>query len=530
MKRFKTTGLCNPAKDYMVDITERLEKIKAMVDYGDYFTINRARQFGKTTTLVALKKYLSEQYNVLSLDFQSMSHSIFRTEGSFVKAFAQNLIEIAEIKQVAIPEAIISEFEELSNNDETILNLKNLFMVIVRWCSFSKKPIVMFIDEVDSASNNQVFLDFLAQLRVMYLEREADMNYPAFQSVILAGVTDIKHLKSKIRDDEQIKVNSPWNIAADFDIDMTLSAAGIKGMLDDYESDHNTGMDTKAIADRIYEYTFGYPFLVSRICQLIDEKLVPGKIDTLENAWTDNGFDEAIKLLLSEDNSLFDSLTGKLTNYPELREKLKGILLRGNTLEYLPDDEAQKQLRMYGFVRNYHNTCVVFNRIFEMRMYKQFLGESKFDDLKQLGNSEKSIFIENGELNIPKIMKHFIDSQKIIHDEYTEKFAESEGRERFLTYLSPIINGVGTYSIEEQTRDHRRMDIVIHYLGKRYVIELKIWHGERYNEKGEQQLKGYLDYFGLDVGYMLSFNFNKKKEFGVQMVKVGDKTLYEGML
>ena len=38
MKRFKTTGLCNPNKDYMVDITERLVKIKAMVDYGDYFT------------------------------------------------------------------------------------------------------------------------------------------------------------------------------------------------------------------------------------------------------------------------------------------------------------------------------------------------------------------------------------------------------------------------------------------------------------------------------------------------------------
>ena len=29
---------------------------------------------------------------------------------------------------------------------------------------------------------------------------------------------------------------------------------------------------------------------------------------------------------------------------------------------------------------------------------------------------------------------------------------------------------------------------------------------------------------------MLSFNFNKKKTVGVQLVKVGDKTLYEGTL
>ena len=111
-----------------------------------------------------------------------------------------------------------------------------------------------------------------------------------------------------------------------------------------------------------------------------------------------------------------------------------------------------------------------------------------------------------------------------------EKFLENEGRERFLTYLSPIINGVGTYSIEEQTRDGRRMDIVIHYLGRRYIIEVKIWRGERYNEKGEQQIIGYLDYFGLDTGYMLSFNFNKEKKTGVERISIGGKTLFEATL
>jgi len=74
------------------------------------------------------------------------------------------------------------------------------------------------------------------------------------------------------------------------------------------------------------------------------------------------------------------------------------------------------------------------------------------------------------------------------------------------------------------------MDVVIHYLGRRYIIELKIWRGERYNEKGEKQIAGYLDYWGLDTGYMLSFNFNKNKEPGVYRVKVGDKTLFEGIV
>lgn len=60
--------------------------------------------------------------------------------------------------------------------------------------------------------------------------------------------------------------------------------------------------------------------------------------------------------------------------------------------------------------------------------------------------------------------------------------------------------------------------------------KLKIWRGSRYNEDGEKQLKEYLDYFKLDTGYMLSFNFNKKKETGVRQVKVGEKVLFEGTL
>jgi hypothetical protein len=129
-----------------------------------------------------------------------------------------------------------------------------------------------------------------------------------------------------------------------------------------------------------------------------------------------------------------------------------------------------------------------------------------------------------------KIMSYFIAEHNRIHGEDSEEFLEKEGRERFLTYLSPIINGTGTYSIEEQTRDQKRMDVVVHYLGRRYVIELKIWRGPRYNVEGEKQICEYLDYFGLDTGYMLSFNFNKKKEQGVRMVQIGDKVLYEGTL
>jgi hypothetical protein len=311
---------------------------------------------------------------------------------------------------------------------------------------------------------------------------------------------------------------------------MSLPEDGIKEMLDEYEADHSTGMDTSVLARQIREYTNGYPYLVSRICQNIDTRLVPQKFKNLSEAWTEYGVDESVKMLLSESgNSLFESLTGKLTNYPELKKSLRKILLKGETLAWLPYDEEQQQLFMYGFIRNNHNTVAVSNRIFEMLLYTHFIGENnKYNDLKQSGSESKSIFVEDGILNVPKIMEHFITEHNRIHGDNTEKFLEDEGRERFVTYLSAIINGTGTYTIEEQTRDHKRMDIVIHYLGRRYVIELKIWRGERYNADGEKQISEYLDYFGLSTGYMLSFCFNKNKKPGVEMVHVGDKLIYEG--
>lgn len=80
----------------MVDITEKLKQIKQMIDAGQYFTINRARQYGKTTTLRALQDFLKDEYIVLSLDFQMLSSADFSTEIAFVDAFSSELLDACE--------------------------------------------------------------------------------------------------------------------------------------------------------------------------------------------------------------------------------------------------------------------------------------------------------------------------------------------------------------------------------------------------------------------------------------------------
>ena len=128
------------------------------------------------------------------------------------------------------------------------------------------------------------------------------------------------------------------------------------------------------------------------------------------------------------------------------------------------------------------------------------------------------------------VLKKFVEYFHEVCSEKDEKFIEKFGRKFFLLYLKPIINGTGNYYIEAQTRDERRTDVIVDYLGEQFIVELKIWHGSEYNERGERQLTEYLDYFHTDKGYLLSFNFNQKKEIGVKEILVNGKTIVEAVV
>ena len=204
-RRFNVTGSCIPQRHYMVKLDDRLKKIKEdYIDEGNYFVINRGRQYGKTTTLRALEEYLKEDYVVLSLDFQQIETEDFADAKTFVHAFTELLIETLEINRLSDREELLKPLTELIGNSDC--GLKDLFVSLSRMCKHSAIPIVLMIDEVDSASNNQVFIDFLAQLRSYYLKRD---KLPIFHSVVLAGVYSIKNLRLKIRPESDHQYNSP---------------------------------------------------------------------------------------------------------------------------------------------------------------------------------------------------------------------------------------------------------------------------------------------------------------------------------
>ena len=439
---FNVDGCCNPDLHYMVDISGRLLEIKDMIDDGKYFTINRARQFGKTTILTALADFLKTDYEVISLDFQTISYGDFETEQNFVAAFSRELLDSCE----GIPDSVKEKLEMFSRG--TGVTLSVLFKALIEWCKKSERKIVLIIDEVDTATNNQVFIDFLAQLRAYYLKRR---RTPTFQSVILAGVYDVRNIKQKIRTEDDHRLNSPWNIAADFLVDMSFSVVDIAGMLKQYENDHGTGMDIDKMANLIYDYTSGYPFLVSRLCKLMDEHVDGSEeFPDKQSVWTKKGFLEAVKKLLHEKNALFESLIGKLNDNQGLKDLIFGLLFHGQSIGYNPDDSAISMALIFGFVKVEDSNVLIANRIFETRLYNMFLlsKDEQSSDIYKEGSKFKNQFIQNGHLDMKLILEKFVSYFDEIYGDRDFRFLEEDGRRYFMLFLKPIINGTGNYYIE----------------------------------------------------------------------------------
>ena len=530
MKRFNTAGKCLPARHYRVDLTDRVEEIKEMVDNGDYFCINRGRQYGKTTTLAALAARLADEYTVFSISFEGLGNSAFATEDALVRAFIgclAQLVEYGGARHVTPKQKALLKLEPAQAKCYSMADARAW---IGKFCAAAEKPVAVLIDEVDQASNYDVFVKFLGVLRSTFLARDV---IPAFHCVILAGVYDIKHLKAKIRPDSEHQYNSPWNIAVEFEVDMDLHRQGIAGMLAEYEADHHTGMDVDAMAQRLADYTGGYPFLVSRLCQLMDVTLpkqpefaAPGA------AWTKEGFLAAEKLLLQEKNTLFDDFARKLEEYPSLKALLRKLLFLGEDTSFNVYEQAQSQAQMFNYIRNEGNHVVVANRIFETWLYNLFLAEDSMKnmELNASGARDHFQFVEDGRLNLKLLLERFIVHFHDIYGKQPASFVEAEGRNLFMLYLKPLLNGRGHFYVEAETRDSTRMDLVVNYQGEEFIVELKIWRGPEYNEKAERQLCGYLAHRHADTGYLVTFNFNRKSAPGVVVRERDGKTLVEAIV
>ena len=498
MRRFNVTGICVPEMHYMVDISNKIEQIFKLVENKDYFTINRGRQFGKTTTIGRLRKRMPDDYICISISFQYSQDKMFADEEGFCQGFLNRIYRFLLVE---------NKEEAKLWNDKTVTNLELLDYFITDRCT--NKKIVLIIDEADEASNNSLFVRFLKMLRDKFLIRNAGDDF-TFHSVILAGVYDIRNLKQKMilagnytPSEGESMHNSPWNIAVDFKVDMSFSAKEIETMLVDYENDHHTGMNISEIAKEIRNYTNGYPYLVSRICLLIETEL--------NRDWTLEGVQEAIKIMLDENSTLFDDLIKKLEENKGLYELLFDLTVGKIIYPFNVDAPAVKFGLMFGFLSKGTEGLQIHNKIFEIRITNYFVF-NKLSNWRENSIAQSPIneIIKNNVFNMELCLKKFKKHYAEIYTSDDIKFLEHDGKLIFLTYIKPLINGNGFYHFESETRDYGKIDLIVDYLKQQFIIELKLWYGDNKHEEAYRQLTNYLKSKNVDCGYLVTFDFRKK--------------------
>jgi len=96
-RKFNITGSCNPDRHYMVDVGAKIEMIvRDYIMQGEYFTINRARQYGKTTTLALLCKCLKDSHVVIDMSFEGKD-AYFESIATISEGIRKNVAK--ELKQ-----------------------------------------------------------------------------------------------------------------------------------------------------------------------------------------------------------------------------------------------------------------------------------------------------------------------------------------------------------------------------------------------------------------------------------------------
>ncbi len=516
-KRFNITGNCNSSEHYMMDDRRRFAGILQMVEFGDYFVINRPRQYGKTTMLFSLLETLQqdENYIPILMSFQGISDSFYASSDTFSQFFFKELKKELDIPENGFP-------KEKLNSVQAVHTLDELSERITEVMRLTEKKVVLLIDEVDASSNYEPFLHLLGMLRSKYLQRERPSSR-TFHSIVLAGVHDIKSLKFKLRNPDDAQVNSPWNIAADFTVVMEFYPDEIAFMLRQYSEAEGVQMDFEAIAERLYYHTSGYPFLVSKLCKNIAEYILPKRED--KSKWTLEDVEQSVKLLLKENNTNFDSVIKNIENQEDLHELVSRVILEGEIIPFNQYNPTIYKGVLYGIFKR-EGSIQVHNRIYEQLIYDYLASRMLTRPQSAKMNYGGSFMQDEGGLDMDNVLRKF---QSFMKEQYSSKnnhLIEREWRLIFLAFLKPILNGQGHDFKEVETSEEKRLDIVVTYLHYKYIIELKLWRGEKAHQKGLKQLTGYLEKHSVAKGYLLIFDDRKQPSWKEELITHEGKEIF----
>lgn len=174
--------------------------------------------------------------------------------------------------------------------------------------------------------------------------------------------------------------------------------------------------------------------------------------------------------------------------------------------------------------------CQIVNPIYQYCILQAFKPE--VNGLEQDYLPEDTVFMDyltpTGQINMELLLDNFQNfiaraGYRILQVPETPK--EFVGQDLLYAYLDQFVSLIrGAMFLETQT-GRGRMDMIIVHNGHKYIVETKIWEGERFYDAGKKQLSAYLKLERVREGYYVVFDHRAKPEPRVQTESIDGVTI-----
>lgn len=488
-RTFNTSGLCFPERHYMVDPLQRLDEVEGLIKEGLYFTIHAPRQTGKTTYLYAMARKLNagDKHIALVVSFEQAGY---------------RGISVNEANQLLITCIYEGATEQLSDGywpqNPEAKQSRSIKSYLKSWCDDQKKPIVLFIDEID-ALMDEVLISVLRQLRDGYQSRPK--HYPS--SVVLVGLRDIRDYKAVIREGlPSMGTASPFNIKSDSLFLKNFTKEEVFGLLDRHGKETGQVFPGQ-VKEEIYRLTKGQPWLTNALARQIVAKLL--KYDFSRTITMDLVWEAKQQLILRRDTHL-DSLVDKLKE--ERVKRIVQAIINGKNLSYDILDDDTAYVRDLGLVSQ--KSPLEFANPIYAEIVPRIMASPIQDSIPK--EIQQPFFLEkDGTLNMEKVLKEFQEFYRRNSDSWLKRYEYRESAHHLLlmAFLQRIINAGGEI-VREMAVGNGRIDMLVKFGKQEFALELKVKWGDHIIEDGKEQLRRYLDILGLDEGYLVIFDPSEK--------------------
>ena len=466
---FEKSGSVNPKASYYVSLENVVntdkQDIKTMIDRGRYFSIFAPRQSGKTTFFKRICGELQKNsvYVAIILSFQDLKNL---DKDQFYALMEKELYGqlISRLSEVNCQKTdAVKQF--LDNHRLTShISFRLLFEELNRMIELKK--IVIFIDEFDGIPLKELE-NFLTALRELY-QKYKEIKQKMLYSVGLVGIRNITKLI--------VGGVSPFNIADQVDLP-PFSLKNVSDLYSQYTRETNQPFTREAVK-KVYEETGGQPWLVNRLGTILTVDVKPETTAPIN----EKDVEKAILLLLQERNVHFDNLYEKAVLYKETF-----VEIMFDHVEYNPYNQDQTWLEQYGLIKNSDGHAVVANNIYKSIHIKAFFKEVKaYRDI-----TLQEYQLPGNRLDMERILLDFEQYiAQIGVNAFYQKWAapvpqgdeeinetkpyEKTGQFLLTAWLYQFVRGGAGELRYEVLSGLGRMDVLLTYKGRKYIIETKI--------------------------------------------------------